>query len=229
MEIHRLQRLLHGYLSGDVSAFHAHVLKDRLYCDRPDGAGRRAAQQVLFEIARECCQLLAPILCFTADEAWEKLPAWPGKPDSVHLAAWAELPATDDALAFAWEDVIAVRSDVLKALELARAAGLIGDPLEAAVTVGVSGARRRVLESRHDAMAEACVVSSLTLAADSAAAPDGAHPTDGGWVLVERAAGRKCPRCWAFREDHAGIPGHPDCCRRCSEVVTALGVTVDPA
>jgi len=229
MEIHRVQRLLHGYLSGDVSAFHAHVLKDRLYCDLPSGSKRRAAQQVLFEIARECCQLLAPILCFTADEAWEKLPAWPGKPDSVHLDAWRELPTQDDALASAWEDVIAVRADVLKALEVARAAGLIGDPLEAAVVVALPDARRSVVASRTDALAEACVVSSLTLAAPAAPAPEGAHAIDGGWVLVARATGAKCPRCWAFREDAAGIPGHPDCCRRCSDVVIALGVAVDPA
>ncbi len=231
LDFHSVQRLMHGYLSSDVSAFFAHVTKDRLYCDEPGGLRRRSAQTVLFEIARETCQLLAPILCFTMDEAWEHLPAWRDKPASVHLASWRDLGAADASLLATWADLLALRDDALKALEVARASGLIGDPLEAAVTLVLDGALRATVEPRLAAVAEMLVVSSVTLAPNGSPPPDAAAKgeTAGTFVLVERATGAKCPRCWMRRADAGGLASHPDACGRCAAVVSALGVTIDPS
>ena len=229
LEFNRACRLVHVYLATDVSSFTAHVTKDRLYCDAPESPARRSAQTVLFEIARECCQLLAPILCFTTDEAWEMLPRWKGKPDSVHEDAWRPATAPSREVLSEWAVVLEARDRVLKALEVARAGGLIGDPLEAAVTIGASGASRVVLERYRALLPEVLVVSEARLAADGEPAPQGAHSDAGGWVSVARASGRKCPRCWQWRDDPPGLPGHPDTCARCTSVVNALGVEIDPA
>lgn len=228
----RAARLLHVYLTTDVSAFQAHVTKDRLYCDARRSPSRRSAQTALYEIARECCQLLAPILCFTADEAWEALPAWAGKPGSVHVAAWRPLPEPRRELLDAWARLLPLRDEALKALERARASGLIGDPLEADVRIGATGALRALLAERLAALPEILVVSRVELAPDGEAAPVDAQVAghlDGAWVSVARAPGRKCPRCWRWREDGGGLPSHQDACARCAEVVRALGVELDPA
>jgi isoleucyl-tRNA synthetase len=230
-QFNRVHRVLLAYLTSDVSAFYAHVLKDRLYTELPHGLPRRSAQTVLLEIARECCQLLAPITCFTADEAWEQLPAWRGKEASVHLAAWRPLGAPDRGIAAAWETVHAVRDDVLKALEVARASGLIGDPLEACVRMSLGADADAIARPRREALREVLVVSRLELEAPGAAAPPGALPSErasGAWVHVSRAPGRKCPRCWIYREDGGRLPQHPDTCGRCAGVLLALGVQLDP-
>jgi isoleucyl-tRNA synthetase len=232
MQFNRATRLVQQYLVTDVSAFQAHVTKDRLYCEAPGSLARRSAQAVLFEIARECCQLLAPILCFTADEAWEHLPSWPGRTASVHEATWRELPPPSMEVLAEWAEVLAFRDEALKALEKGRSAGLIGDPLEAAVRVHVTGALRVVLERRLESLPEVLVVSSVALAPEGEREPEGAHHCEalpGAWIAVTRASGAKCPRCWRYRDDHAGVPNAPDLCGRCTEVVTGLGVTIDAA
>jgi isoleucyl-tRNA synthetase len=232
LDFHRVQRTVHGYLVSDVSAFYAHVTKDRLYCDLPTGARRRSAQQVLFEIARETCQLLAPILCFTADEAWEHLPAWEGKPASVHLATWPALPERPDpAGAEAWRRVIGVRETALKQLEIVRASGAIGDPLEASVVVGTPDPKlREELQALLADLPEMFVVSAVSLT--EGAAPEGATSSEAGaphWVHASRAGGTKCPRCWTWRSDAPGLPAAPDACARCAEVLTTIGAEIDPA
>ena len=234
LDFHRVQRVVHGWLVTDVSAFYAHVTKDRLYCDLPTGPRRRSAQQVVFEMARETCLLLAPVLCFTADEAWEHLPAWEGKEESVHLAGWQPLPEEpgDAGLVASWQRLMAVREAVLKQLEVRRAAGLIGDPLEAAVTLGAQEPLLSDLQGALPSLAEIFVVSSVTLAPPGAPAPDGATVSEHGtrhWALAERAGGVKCPRCWTWRSDAAGVANVPDACGRCSAVLAGLGVEIDPA
>jgi isoleucyl-tRNA synthetase len=225
-------RLLHVYLATDVSAFSAHVTKDRLYCDAPDAPSRRSAQTLLFEIARECCSLLAPILCFTAEEAWEQLPSWSGKASSVHVGSWRALPAPSPAILAEWAETMAARGEILKALERARAAGLIGDPLEAAITVGASGSLGEILRRREEVLAEILVVSTVSLAPAGALAPAHAltaESVEGLWVSVERARGIKCPRCWQYREDSGDFAAEPSACGRCARVLEGLGVELDPS
>ena len=229
LAFNRVHRALLNYLTTDVSAFYAHVSKDRLYCDEPGGKRRRSAQTVLFQIAREVTQLLAPITCFTADEVWEALPAWPGKEPSIHLATWGAVGAPDALRTARWERLLAVRDEVLKALELARASGLIGDPLEAHVRVGLAVEDAAAVGDPR-ALAEACVVSELALA--TGPPPAGSHASTrlpGCWVHVERSRGTKCPRCWTYRADAGALASVPDACGRCAAVVSALGVTIDAA
>ena len=228
----RVYRTLVVYLTSDVSAFYAHVLKDRLYCEAAAGVPRRSAQTVLLEIARECCQLLAPILCFTSDEVWEQLPSWSGKPASVHEDSWRTLPSADEQRLRDWGVIFGVRDEVLKALEVARAAGLIGDPLEAEVQLCLPKTASSVPLTRPSLLQDVLVVSAVRYVAAGTAPPAGARALErleGGWVAVSRSPATKCPRCWQYRSDGGRLPGHPACCARCAEVVLSLGVDVEPA
>jgi isoleucyl-tRNA synthetase len=233
LSFHVVHRLLHAYLTTDVSAFLATVLKDRLYCDAAGGPRRRSAQTVLFEIARECTQLLSPVLCFTADEVWEQLPAWEGKPASVHEDRWHGLGPVDSAMLGEWEQVLRVRDEVLKALEVERAAGRIGDSLESSVVVSAEGDVLALLSRFGAVLEDVLAVSGCEVRALDASAPpaEGEHVAERLAVRVQvtRASGRKCPRCWRWRQDGGGLDALPDVCARCAEVVLALGVEIDAA
>ncbi len=229
---HRVHRLLLGYLTTDVSAVYGHLLKDRLYADGPDSPARRSAQTVVFRIAREVIQLLAPVLCFTADEAWEYLPGWEGKEENVHLAAWQPLGPVDKGLMSTWGRLMEVRDEVLKALETAREAKLIGKSAEAAVRLGAPGELRDLLVARASVLEELFVVSRVELADEEQAPPEGAHVSEaheGLWVSAAPAGGTKCPRCWLQRDDGGRLASAPDVCGRCAGVLEDLGVEIDEA
>jgi isoleucyl-tRNA synthetase len=229
---HKVHRLLLGYLTTDVSAIYGHLLKDRLYADAPESSARRSAQTVLFAIARELTQLLAPVLCFTADEAWEFLPDWEGKEESVHLATWAPLPPVDADLLSTWTRLMAVREEVLKALETAREAKAIGKSAEAAVTLGAKGELHALLTEKRDCLEELFVVSRVELASEGAGVPDGGQPSEaleGLWVAASPAGGTKCPRCWLQRDDGGALASHPDVCGRCAAAISEMGVELDEA
>src|SRR5271169_5145143 len=128
---------LHNFCSVDLSAFYFDVRKDAVYCDRPDSVRRRAARTVLDHLHRCLCTWLAPVLCFTAEEAWC---ARFGEPDSVHLQLFPTLPAQwrDDALAARWETIRAIRRRITVPIEEARRASTLGSSLQASVVLPLS-------------------------------------------------------------------------------------------
>src|SRR3546814_10457500 len=143
-DFHRLFRELHDFCAVDLSAFYFDIRKDSLYCDAPDAARRRAAQTALDALFDCLTAWLAPILCFTAEEAWlARNGAAPG--ESVHLRLFPEIPEAwrDDDLAAKWRRVRAVRRVVLGALRSERAEQRIGSSLQAAPEVYVAGDRER--------------------------------------------------------------------------------------
>jgi isoleucyl-tRNA synthetase len=192
----------------ELSALYFDILKDRLYTARKDGRPRRSAQTVLWMIAQDVVRLLAPVLSFTASEAWAFLPGRPA--DSVFLAGLPTRarPADADALESRYGRLFEVREKVQARLEEARRAKLIGSGLEAAVTVRANGDQRRLLEERRAELATLFIVSKVTLA-------DG--PLE---VTVERAPGEKCERCWVFSEERGKDATHPTLCPKCA---AALG------
>ena len=149
---------LHNFCATDLSAFYFDVRKDAIYCDRPDSLRRRAARTVLDHLHRCLTTWLAPVLCFTAEEAWC---ARSGEQDSVHLQLFPELPAAwrDEALAARWETIRAIRRRITVPIEEARRGNTLGSSLQASVTLPLSGAHAGLLTA--DEWAEIAIVSNL--------------------------------------------------------------------
>jgi isoleucyl-tRNA synthetase len=218
-EFHIVFHALHNHCTVDLSAFYLDILKDRLYTMPPASPERRGAQTVLFTIARDMAGLMAPLLPFTAEEIWEHLPAWEGKPESVHLSA---MPAPrvewrDDELARRWERLLEVRGEVTKALETARAQKRIGHPLDARVTVGATGATHEALAAYRGMLRDLFIVSEAHLESGPLAdATLESSSPEGLFIRVERAAGAKCERCWIHEATVGQDPDHPTICGECA-------------
>jgi len=211
-EYHQVFHAVYNHFSVDLSAFYLDVLKDRLYCSARRSVARRSAQTALFRILTDTLRLLAPILPFTAEEAWGAMPGFQAKEESVHLAVFPE-PArgllTPEERTAA-EALLALRERVLKELEKAREEKAIGNSLEAGVKVGIPASSAGLIEPRQDLLPALFIVSEVEL---------GRAPGEEPTVIVGRAAGGKCPRCWNYSPSIGTAADHPDLCRRCADVV----------
>jgi isoleucyl-tRNA synthetase len=219
-EFHVVYHALNNFCAVDMSAVYLDFLKDRLYCSRPSAPERRSAQTALDRIARMLATAMAPVLVFTADEAWEHLPG--GADGGVHTHTFetlADLPEDGDAdRAFA--RLFSLREEILKELEVHRQAGEFGKPLEAAVVLaGERAALDADLARCRTTLQELCIVSQAV--ADEAAVESKAYP--GLRLGVRRAEGTTCPRCWQVWPEPAGHPDHPELCARCLDAVLAAG------
>jgi isoleucyl-tRNA synthetase len=221
-DFHRVFTELHQFCAVDLSAFYFDIRKDSLYCDRPDSDRRRACRTVLDHLFGYLTAWLAPILCFTAEEAWQtRLKESGGRgEESVHLRLFPQAPADwqDDKLAERWDRLRAARRVVTGALELERAAKRIGSSLQAAPTLFANGEWRQALEQAD--MDEICITSGLTVSA--AAAPHGAFTlpdVPGIAVAFQNAEGHKCERCWRVLPEVGRPPAKPGLCLRCTEAV----------
>jgi isoleucyl-tRNA synthetase len=197
---------LHAFCSADLSAFYFDVRKDSLYCDRFDNITRRAARTVLDHLQRCLTTWLAPVLAFTAEEAWI---ARFGEHACVHLQEFPDVPACwqDEALALRWEAIRAMRKEVTQALEPLRAAGQIKGSLEAAVTLAFDSEEHFLSEPEW---AELGIVSQVRFATVS---------TPSFSVVASVAAGHKCARCWRVLEEVGTVRRHPALCLRCADAV----------
>jgi isoleucyl-tRNA synthetase len=208
---------LHGFCSADLSAFYFDIRKDTLYCDRPDAMRRRAARTVLDHLHRCLTTWLAPVLCFTAEEAWT---ARFGEASSVHLQSFPAIPAAwhDAALAARWERLREVRREVTTGIEQLRASGEIGASLQASVSLSVPAADAALLPA--SAWEDLAIVSAFTLAESN---------TDAGvTVTVSKADGAKCARCWRVLPEVGSVAAHPALCLRCADAVES-GLVCRPA
>ncbi|HEY8248056.1 MAG TPA: isoleucine--tRNA ligase [Hyphomicrobium sp.] len=202
--------VLSQFMNTELSAFYFDIRKDALYCEPYSSAKRRAALTVIDEIFKALVAWLAPILSFTAEEAW--LAREPGREGSVHLETFPEIdPAwRNDELARKWDLVRNVRRVVTGALELERAAKRIGSSLEAAPEVYVADRDMlRALEGVE--LEEVSITSGARLIAKSP--PEGAFTlpdVPGVGVVPKRAEGRKCARSWRILTDVGADPAYPD-------------------
>jgi len=221
-DFHAIYRALHDFCAVELSAFYFDVRKDALYCDRPDDPRRRACRTVLEQVFLCLTSWLAPILCFTAEEAWL---AWGrGAESSVHLRIHPTLPEAwqDEALAARWEQIKAVRRAITGALELARAEKTIGSALQAAPLVHIADPALLALCQGLD-MAELAITSGLTLlAGEGPAEAFRLAEVPGVAVEARLAEGEKCQRCWQVLPEVGQETAHPDLCRRCGDAVEAL-------
>ncbi len=218
-DLHDLYMELHNFCAVDLSAFYFDIRKDSLYCDAPTGARRRAVRTVLREVLSRLTAWLAPVLVFTAEEAWRARP-WAGGEASVHLRTYPETPSAwrDDALAAKWDKVREIRRVVTGALELARADKKIGASLQAHPIVHLTAERRAMLDGVD--LSEISITSGITVS--DAPAANGAFTLaeiPGVAVLVNPAEGGKCDRCWQVLPEVGSHAHHPTLCNRCADVV----------
>ena len=204
-DFHGIFTELHDFCNGDLSAFYFDIRKDMLYCDAPDDVARRSARTVMDHAF--CCLTawIAPILCFTADEAW--LSYTGDETDSIHLQTYQPIPDAwaDAELSQRWANIRALRSQVTSALEAARNDDVIGSSLQAAVRL-------------HVPATEAALISGIDLESLFITSAVEVASTDAATVQVEvaRADGGKCARCWKILPE---ITQEDSICGRCDTVV----------
>ncbi|HVC55381.1 MAG TPA: isoleucine--tRNA ligase [Stellaceae bacterium] len=218
-DFHGLFTALHNFCAVDLSAFYFDIRKDRLYCDGADDLGRRATRTVLGRTFDCLARWLAPILCFTAEEAWlARHGDVQGR--SVHLELFADVPADwlDPALGARWAELRDLRRVVTGALEVERAAKRIGSSLQAAVAIYAPAPVIAAL--RGVDLAELCITSAATAQAgpppgDAFTMPE----VPGVGVVVMPATGERCERCWRVLPEVGHVAGHDDLCGRCAAVL----------
>jgi len=200
---------LHNFCATDLSAFYFDIRKDTVYCDAASNPRRRAARTVLDHLHRYLCTWLAPVLCFTAEEAWT---ARFGEQDSVHLHLFPTPPHAwrDDRLGAKWDEIRAIRRRITVPLEEARRANTIGASLQAAVTLKLAPDEALLLSPAD--WAELAIVSDLRVVAG-----EGDDPAD-----IAAASGRKCDRCWKVLTEVGSDAAHPTLCLRCVSVVEGV-------
>ncbi len=201
---------LSQFMNTELSAFYFDIRKDTLYCEAPSSVARKAALTVVDELFRCTAAWLAPILSFTAEEAW--LSRYPGEDSSVHLAGFPEIPKGwhDPALDARWEKIKRVRRVVTGALELERAGKRIGSSLEAAPLVHVTDAELRAALEGVD-FAQACITSGIEVRADAPPAGAFTLPEVAGVAVVPaKAGGKKCARSWRYTDDVGSDADYPE-------------------
>ncbi len=226
-QFHDVWKAAYQFCVLDLSAFYFDALKDRLYTEPATSEKRRWAQNVLYVILRTLVKVLAPVLVTTTDEVWQLMrQAGLVQEPSVHLSLWPEpiQSPLDDEGQKRWKAFLAIRDEVMKALERRRLEGLIGSPLEAHVTLIVSDQKLRTLcETHQQTLADLFIVSGLAIQGDGQRASSENSTFPGlSDVRVEAALGDKCQRCWKHLTTVGKDTGHPQLCDRCVRVVCLL-------
>lgn len=194
---------IYNLVTVTLSARYLDIIKDRLYIYAPKSLERRSAQTALYLITHRLCRLLAPVLAFTADEAFENLPKQ--RLSSVHLAEFPKATEADNSkLLNDWERIFAIRETVLKALEEARTAGDIGSSLMAKVVLTVEKDALMFLMAYFNDLRYIFITSQVEV-----------HEGDAFGVEVQKADGEKCERCWNFSTRVGESERYPTVCERC--------------
>jgi isoleucyl-tRNA synthetase len=217
-EFYKVYQRIYQFCAVDLSSFYLDVLKDRLYAELPANTERRAAQFVLARLHDHLTRLLAPIISHTAEELWDYRPASTDKPASVHLAEFPQAdPQWDDPeRTTRWNELLALREQVLAALEGLRKNKQIGSAQEATVRI-VTNRPERWMPVRQ-LLATLCIVSEVEIVADAATATER--------VEAGKSPHAKCERCWNYRPTVGENAEHPTLCDRCVRVVRELNAPV---
>jgi isoleucyl-tRNA synthetase len=212
-EFHLVAQRLQIFCSEELGGFYLDILKDRLYTAGENSRARRAAQNALHHIAHSLLRLMAPVLSFTADEAWPILTGNSG--DSVLLHTWYRFPDTGADVLARWDRLRELRSGVQKQLEEMRAAGKIGSSLQAEVTITTgAGDAGALLESLGDDLRFVLLTSAARVEVS------GDQPMA---VEVTPSEHAKCERCWHYRADVGHDSEHPGLCTRCTSNLYGQG------
>jgi isoleucyl-tRNA synthetase len=212
-EFSKVYSLINRYCTVELSATYLDILKDRLYVEAKDSIYRRSAQTVMFYILDALIKMLAPVLVFTTEEAYQLSPL--KEFETVHLEYWPQVRKefVDEKLMEEFKILFMVRDDVLKALENARKNDIIGHSLDAKVTLnGVNEQINNVLVKYKDYLEEIFIVSQVEIG-------EGKVKGEFANVSVEKASGEKCQRCWKYSEETGKDEEYPNTCPRCAAVL----------
>src|SRR5437899_2999181 len=201
---HKVYHTLNQFCAVDLSSLYIDITKDRMYCDAPDSPRRRVTQAVMHEIFDALCRLLAPILAFTAEEAWRYSEAG----GSVHLQEFPEPQRRHDKASAQVAELLRLRGVIGQAIERARREKLIGNTLEAAVVLHSDSDVTEKIEKEE--LEEFFILSDLTI-----------HKENKASRSVMKTLYQKCARCWRHRPAVGSSKTHPDLCDRCESVVEA--------
>ena len=223
-EFHIQHHAIHNFCTVELSSLYLDIIKDRLYTSAPDAPERRAAQTVLYEILVKLTKMIAPVLVHTAEEIWRYLPY--KSEASVHQTLWPERNDLflNEELETLWDEFLEARLDVAKALELARAGKLIGSSLEAKVKLFLPEAKEKLIDHFRADLATLFIVSQVEVYSgqDAPGNAISGERVNGLKVLVERAGGEKCERCWNYDPSVNQDQDHPTLCKRCAQVVRKM-------
>ncbi|GGO63387.1 isoleucine--tRNA ligase [Bowmanella pacifica] len=220
-----VQKLMQ-FCSIELGSFYLDVIKDRQYTAKADSVARRSCQSAMYHIAEALVRWMAPIMSFTAQEIWQAMPGERAK--YVFTESWYSVldnmqieQQHDDSF---WQQALAVKDAVNKALEDARREGQIGGSLEAEVVLSCLPALAGQLASLEDELRFVLITSAARVeTVDARPAQLDDTEVQGLWVAVNKAAGKKCVRCWHHREDVGTHVGHEELCGRCIENVEGEG------
>jgi isoleucyl-tRNA synthetase len=216
---HKVYRAVYDFATVDLSSVYFDSIKDRLYTWSENHVGRRSAQTAVWRINYALTRLLAPILTFTSEEVWGYMRKPDRAPVSVHLHGFPAKGELTHGLSFSterienWNKMLAIRPDIMKSLEEARQAKLIGSGLEASVLIEAGPDLYPLLNAYAEDLPGFLVVSHVWLSEGS---------TPGIKLKVDKAPGNKCERCWRFTLDVGENTKYPTICGRCAEAVSEL-------
>ena len=211
---------VNNFVAIELSSFYLDIAKDVVYIEGTDNKDRRAMQTVMYDTLMALLKVLTPIIPHTTEELWGYVEL-EDKEQSIQLT---DFPEVDEQANFAelrpkWAKIIAVRNEVLKALEEARNAKVIGKSLEAKISVYADSETVELLNDANVNFAQLSIVSQFVIAGSKDAAPEQALVLEKTALVVEKADGEKCDRCWTISETVGTEEKHPTLCKRCAEVV----------
>jgi len=227
-EFHQLYQVLHNFCITELGGLYLDIIKDRVYTTQTDSRARRSAQTATYHIAQALLRWLAPILSFTAEEAFQYLPETDNK--TIFTTQWYQHLGTldkDEALnTNAWACIFEVRQLILKALEDAREHDLIGSGLEAHVEIYCGPQTQQILSLLKDELRFVLITSEANVQAldESFDGPrfDLSNQEQIG-LIIKKSSHKKCARCWHLRADVGDHDAHPELCGRCIDNIDGEG------
>ena len=214
-EYHIVFHSIYNFFTVELSSYYLDVLKDRLYCSGKKSLHRNSAQSALFVLLKTSLLWMAPLLPFTAEEAWAAMPDFKEKQESVHLHLFPSLDEKwlEPTIFQEWEELVVIRDLVLKELETARENKIIGNSLEASITLKMPADKEPLLRKYEMELPLLFIVSEVIL-----------DPYEGDDFVVEvvNAPGEKCARCWNFSTYVGQSSDYPGLCKRCENVVEQM-------
>lgn len=203
-----------SFCSEELGAFYLDILKDRLYTTQTDSHARRSAQTALYHITRSLVLLIAPVLCFTAEEAWDIIGG--GEEDSVLFHTWHEFPPINEKseaeLLKKWQAIREAREAVTAAIEPLRADKTIGSSLQAEVSIQAPQEMESYLATLGDELRFVLLVSKVKVNASETLS-----------VSAQASSAEKCERCWHYTDDVGSVTEHPTLCHRCVQNIDGKG------
>jgi isoleucyl-tRNA synthetase len=213
-EFHDIYQKIHNFCVVQMGGFYLDIIKDRLYTTGAASAPRRSAQTAMFHVAEAMVRWIAPILSFTAQEAWGFMPG--KRSEFVFLETWHQLPSrAERPSSIDWPALIALKTDVARELERLRTAGAIGAPLEAEVEIFAPSGEMPQFHALRDEL-RFLLITSQARVTEGEPPPDAVRAGEKGvFIRVTPAGEPKCVRCWHLRSDVGADPRYPELCLRC--------------